>query len=71
VDTFSHVIRVAKREKDRDYLAGLKIERVPQEDLRKWERFLDSLFRLKPLSEREIKGKVGGRPSIEKVGRKK
>ena len=48
VDTLSHVIWASKREKDRDYLAGLKIERIVQEGLRKWEQFLDNLFRLKP-----------------------
>jgi hypothetical protein len=48
VETLSHVIWVAKREIDRDYLAGMQIVRAEQEDLRKWEQFLQKLFRLKP-----------------------
>jgi hypothetical protein len=46
--TLSHVIWVAKRERDRDYLLGMKIVRLEQEDLRKWGQFLDNLFRLEP-----------------------
>ena len=46
VVTLSHVIWVAKRERDRDYLLGMKIVRAEQEDLRKWGQFLDNLFRL-------------------------
>jgi hypothetical protein len=48
VETLSHVIWVARREKDSDFLAGMKIVRAEQEDRRKWEQFLDNLFSLKP-----------------------
>jgi len=42
--TLSHVIWVTKREGDRDFLAGMKIVRAEQEDLRKWAQFLDNLL---------------------------
>ena len=45
VETLSHVIWGVKREKDRDYLSGLRIVMAGQEDLRKWKQFLDNLFR--------------------------
>ncbi len=48
VETLSRVIWVTRREKDRDYLAGLQIVSAEQEDRRKWEQFLDKLFMLKP-----------------------
>lgn len=48
VVTLSHVIWVAKRERDRDYLLGMKIVRAEQEDLRKWGQFGDNPFRLEP-----------------------
>jgi hypothetical protein len=48
VEALSHVIWVVKREKDSDYLSGMRIVGAGQEDLRKWEYFLDNLFRLKP-----------------------
>jgi len=48
VEALSHVIWVAKREKESDYLSGMRIVGAGQEDLRKWEHFLDDLFRLKP-----------------------
>jgi hypothetical protein len=47
VVTLSHVIWVAKREKDRDYLAGMKIVGAKPEDFRRWEQFLDNLTRVK------------------------
>jgi len=45
VETLSHVIWGFKREKDRNYLSGLRIVVAGQEDLRKWKQFLDNLFR--------------------------
>jgi hypothetical protein len=48
MQTLSHVIWGVKREKDRDYLSGLRIELAGQEDLRKWKQFLDNLFRVSP-----------------------
>jgi hypothetical protein len=44
--TLSHVIWVAKRERDKDYLLGIEIVRAEQEDLRKWGEFLGTLFRV-------------------------
>jgi len=49
VEALSHVIWDVKREKDSDYLSGMKIIWAGQEDLRKWEHFLDNLFNLKPI----------------------
>lgn len=45
VEAVSHVIWGVKREKDRDYLSGLRIVMTGQEDLRKWKEFMDNLFR--------------------------
>jgi hypothetical protein len=48
VEALSHVIWDVKREKERDYLAGMKIVGADLEDLRRWEQFLDALCGLKP-----------------------
>jgi hypothetical protein len=45
VETLSHVIWGVKREKNRDYLSGLRIVTAGEEDLRKWKEFMDNLFR--------------------------
>ena len=44
--TLAHVVWVAKREKDGDYLLGMKIVEAEQEAFRKWEEFLDNLVGL-------------------------
>jgi hypothetical protein len=48
VEALSHVIWDVKREKDSDYLSGMKITWAGREDIEKWEHFLDDLSRLKP-----------------------
>ena len=49
MEALSHVIWDVKREKDSDYLSGMKIIWAGQEELEKWEHFLDDFSRLKPL----------------------
>jgi len=49
VEARSHVIWDVKRDKGSGYLSGMKMMWAGQEDLREWERFLDDLFRLRPL----------------------
>ena len=45
METLSRVIWGVKREKDSDYLSGLRIVMAGLQELRKWKQFLDNLFR--------------------------
>ncbi len=47
VETLSRVIWGTRREKDSDYLVGMQVVWGAQDDLKRWEQFLNSLSRLK------------------------
>ena len=47
VEALSHVIWDVKRQKNNDYLSGMKIIWAGEGDLEKWEHFLDDLSGLK------------------------